>query len=101
MRMMVFFDLPIETLKQQRNYRKFRKMLINEGFLMMQESVYSKLALNMSVIDSIREKVEKNKPDEGIVQVLIVTEKQYAGIDTIIGDNTSEKLNNTDRLVII
>ena len=39
MRIIVFFDLPTETLEDKREYRKFRKMLIENGFVMMQESV--------------------------------------------------------------
>ena len=46
MRILVFFDLPTETSKDRKIYSKFRKFLIKEGFIMMQESVYSKLALN-------------------------------------------------------
>lgn len=32
MRLMVMFDLPVETSKQRREYRKFHKRLIQEGF---------------------------------------------------------------------
>lgn len=39
MRLMVMFDLPVITSEDRRNYRQFRKLLINEGFLMIQESV--------------------------------------------------------------
>lgn len=60
MRILIFFDLPTETSKDRKNYSKFRKFLINEGFIMMQESVYSKLTLNNSVTSSIREKIVKN-----------------------------------------
>lgn len=101
MRMIVFFDLPTETAKDRREYRKFRKLLINEGFLMMQESVYSKLALNMSVINSQKTKLENSKPKNGIVQILVITEKQFAGIDTIVGSITPKSLDTTERLVII
>ena len=45
MRVLVMFDLPTETSIQRRNYRKFRKSLIKNGFIMMQESVYIKLAM--------------------------------------------------------
>lgn len=40
MRLMVMFDLPVETSEQRREYRRFRKSLINEGFCMIQYSVY-------------------------------------------------------------
>lgn len=101
MRVIVFFDLPTDTLKHQREYRRFRKLLINEGFIMMQESVYTKLALNMSVINSVNEKLTKLKPKEGLVQLLVITEKQFAGVQTIVGESYSEKIDSTDRLVII
>ena len=39
MRVMIFFDLPTETAKDRKIYNKFRKFLINEGFIMLQESV--------------------------------------------------------------
>lgn len=40
MRLMIMFDLPMQTSKDRRNYRHFRKALISEGFFMMQFSVY-------------------------------------------------------------
>ncbi len=101
MRMIVFFDLPVETSKNRRDYRKFRKMLIKEGFIMMQESVYSKLALNNSVITSITQKLEKNKPPEGIIQTLVVTEKQFSTIEVIVGKVSKEVIDTTERLLIL
>lgn len=101
MRVIVFFDLPIENAKLRKQYSKFRKFLINEGFVMMQESVYSKLALNASVVTSIKEKLYKNRPKDGLVQMLVVTEKQYSGIEFITGKGESNTLNNTDRTIII
>ena len=47
MRLIIFFDLPVGTVAERKAYVGFRKFLINEGFLMMQYSVYSKLALNV------------------------------------------------------
>ena len=40
MRMMIFFDLPTDTIKDRREYARFRKYLIKNGFVMMQEAVY-------------------------------------------------------------
>ena len=40
MRMIVFFDLPAITVEEKRHYRQFRKLLIKNGFVMLQESVY-------------------------------------------------------------
>lgn len=84
MRILVFFDLPIETSKDRKIYSRFRKFLIKEGFIMMQESVYSKLALNNSITNAIRDKIEKNKPPKGIVQMLVITEKQFSSMEYIV-----------------
>lgn len=101
MRMIVFFDLPTITYKDQKEYRKFRKNLINEGFIMMQESVYCKLALNMSTVNSMKIKIEKFKPANGLIELLTITEKQYNNIEYIIGKSTTNKINSTDRMVIL
>ena len=97
----VFFDLPVVTGMQRREYTKFRKFLLKSGFLMLQESVYCKIALNGTVTQGIIDSVHKNKPPEGLVQLLTVTEKQYAKMDLIIGDVKKEILDSDERLVIL
>lgn len=101
MRVIVFFDLPTETAKDRKIYSKFRKSLIDNGFIMLQESVYAKLALNMQIANSIKRSVYKNKPPKGIVQLLIITEKQFENIEYIVGQKPEDILDNTERLVII
>ncbi len=101
MRVVVFFDLPVLTEANRREYRMFRKYLIKSGFMMVQESVYCKLAQNSSVADAIVENLRKNKPGDGLVQVLRVTEKQYNKMDFIVGENTGDVLTSDERLVIL
>ena len=101
MRVMIFFDLPTETAKDRKIYSKFRKFLINEGFIMMQESVYAKLALNNSIVNSIKDKINKNKPPKGIVQLLVITEKQFSSIEYIVGNKTSNVVDDTERFVLL
>ena len=101
MRVLVFFDLPVLTGEQRRAYTKFRKFLLKSGFLMLQESVYCKLALNGTVVRGIVDSVHKNSPGEGLVQLLTVTEKKYAKMDLIIGEVKSEVLDSDERLVIL
>jgi CRISPR-associated protein Cas2 len=101
MRVLVFFDLPVVTKEERRAYTKFRKFLLRNGFLMLQESVYCKLALNGTAVKAIVEQVHKNSPEEGLIQLLTVTEKQYAKMDFIIGEVKSEVLDTDERLVIL
>ena len=70
MRVIVLFDLPVTTSEDMRQYTKFRKYLLKSGFIMMQESVYSKLALNATVAEAIVGNLRKNKPETGLVQAL-------------------------------
>ena len=101
MRVLVLFDLPVLTGDQRREYARFRKFLLKSGFLMLQESVYCKLALNTTVVNGIVDQIHKNKREEGQIQLLTVTEKQYAKMDLIVGNVKSEVLNTDERLVIL
>lgn len=101
MRVLVFFDLPTNTNQERKQYRNFRKFLIKNGFLMMQESVYCKLAVNSAAADALAENVRKHRPDTGLVQLLKVTEKQYAKMEYIVGEGETEVLDSADRLVIL
>lgn len=99
MRMIVFFDLPITTLKDRREYSRFRRFLIKNGFIMLQESVYCKLAQNQTAADLISESIRKNKPPKGIVQTLVITEKQYSRMEFIIGSGSSDVISSDERFI--
>lgn len=66
---------------------------------MMQESVYSKMALNQTVLNSIAESVRKNKPPEGLVQMLAVTEKQYSKMEFVLGEYSGDIITTDERFV--
>ncbi len=101
MRVICFFDLPVLTLQNRREYTKFRKYLIKNGFMMLQESVYCKLVTNVNVADAVIENLSKNKPSEGLVQVLKITEKQFSNMEYIVGQKNQEIINDTERLIIL
>ena len=98
-RIIVFFDLPTETLVDRRNYSRFRKLLLRAGFFMMQESVYSKLVLNSTVSESFKNLIRCEKPPKGLVQMLTITEKQYASIENIVGEVVTNVINSTERCI--
>ena len=102
MRLLVFFDLPVETSRQRKAYRLFRKSLLKDGYLMVQESVYSKLVLTAQSADFAVERLNKSKPTEGLIQVLKVTEKQYESIINITGHRSSSNaIDSVDRLIVL
>ena len=101
MRVIVFFDLPVETPENKREYRKFRTFLIKKGFIMMQESVYAKIALNQTVADAITNSVRANKPKEGLVQMMTITEKQFSRIEYVVGEKSSEVIDSDSRVIVL
>lgn len=101
MRVIVFFDLPTVTDRDRHNYRIFRRNLIKNGFMMIQESVYAKLALNSTQVQQIVNEVKKQRPEKGSVQILTVTEKQFSKMEFISGKCNSDVINNDERLLIL
>lgn len=101
MRILVMFDLPVGTSAERRSYAIFRRYLIKSGFLMLQESVYCKIAQNSTMADTIIENVKRNKPQSGLVQLLKVTEKQYSKMEYIVGNAASEIVDSDERLIVI
>ena len=95
------FDLPVTTDLERRAYRNFRKYLIKNGFFMMQQSVYCKLVKNSSAGDLVVNNIRKNRPNDGLVQVLKITEKQYQKIEYITGNSKSNVIDTDERLVIL
>lgn len=101
MRLMVFFDLPTATSENRRNYRRFRKDLILNGFFMLQESVYCRMVINEAMAKSVVTRIESFKPPQGMVCAMIITEKQFAGISFIVGDMESDVVTTEQSLVIL
>lgn len=101
MRVIVFFDLPTKTLENQRQYRSFRKLLLKNGFIMMQESVYVRLAINLNNANQIATMLKNQDIPEGLVQVLTVTEKQFSKMIFLSGEFNTDILNTDEKVVFI
>lgn len=102
MRLLVFFDLPVLTSAQRRRYAQFRNFLIKDGYLMSQKSVYTKLVINEAAAVGAIGRLKKNKPSEGLVQLLKVTEKQFAAMVCISGKEIDhDEMDTTDELIVL
>lgn len=98
---MIFFDLPTTTAIDRKRYQHFRKELLKEGFLMVQESVYVRVAANRQSALFLENRISQIAPPKGIVQSLIVTEKQYATMRFLTGEQIQDWRNSDQRTVII
>jgi CRISPR-associated protein Cas2 len=101
MRLILFFDLPVIKEKQRREYTHFVKGLKKQGFYMLQESVYVKLNMDQRAANSSISQVKEILPKEGMVAILIITEKQFAGIRFLLGEADSDVVSSEERLVVL
>lgn len=83
--MIVFFDLPTITVKNKKDYVKFRKFLLKDGFEMIQWSVYCRIIAGKDAEEAHFNRIKNNLPPKGSVRCLTVTEKQYASIEILVG----------------
>lgn len=91
MRMILFFDLPTLTKKDRFIYSKYRRTLLKKGFIMLQFSVYSKIYGNRDAAYNDKNNIIKLSPEKGNVRIMIVTEKQYASMDLIVGGKSRQE----------
>ena len=101
MRMILMFDMPTETVEERKAYRKFRKFLLSEGFIMHQFSIYSKLLLNNSANKAMIDRLQANNPKKGNITLLTVTEKQFARMIYLNGERDMSVANSDKRLVFL
>lgn len=101
MRMILMFDMPTETADERKAYRKFRKFLLSEGFIMHQFSVYSKLLLNPTASQAMLKRLKSNNPKKGFVTLLTVTEKQFARMVYLIGERDTSVANSDKRVIYL
>lgn len=100
LRLILMFDLPVETSKNRRDYRTFIKYLKTNGYLRLQYSVYSKLVMNRNVLKFHESKLQLNVPPNGKVQTMVITENQYVAMKYLVGEpSIDEQTLTTDRIL--
>lgn len=76
----VFFDLPTNTKKERSAAARFRKDLMQDGFTMMQYSVYTRHCASKESAEVHVRRVKAAIPKKGQVSIMAVTDKQYGDI---------------------
>ena len=79
------FDLPVTTKASRKRATRFRKMLLSEGFSMMQYSVYCRhhASEENALVHTLR--VKDHLPPDGEVRVMKITDKQFGRIEIFFG----------------
>lgn len=99
--MFVFFDLPVGTKADRRWATKFRKFLKDDGFLMLQLSVYARVCRGEDAAEKHTQRVTKSLPPKGSVRTLQVTDKQYARMRLMLGEATFSEKKAPQQLVLL
>lgn len=82
---LVFFDLPTETKADRKEYARFRKELMKDGFTMFQFSIYIRHCSSRENRDVHVKRVKKRMPSKGHVGILSITDKQFGMLEIFEG----------------
>lgn len=95
------FDMPTITIEDRKNYSKFRDNLIDDGFILIQYSIYVRICKNQDDITKHINRVKMFTPEKGNIRLLQVTEKQYEQMIMLRGiKNDDEKESNNSMIII-
>lgn len=98
---MLFFDLPVKTKKDRRAYANFRKDLIRKGYMMIQYSVYVKIFANRDSATNHIKILKRDLPKKGQIRIMLVTEKQYAKMEIILGGISMQEQRLTSEVLTV
>jgi CRISPR-associated protein Cas2 len=99
MRVIVFFDLPTVSKKDKKIAADFRKFLLQDGYYMLQWSVYSRVCKGLAEVETHCNRLRAVLPNSGSIRLLTVTEKQYAGMEILVG--TVKKAEKTGAVQLL
>ena len=83
--MVVMFDLPVVEKKERKAATNFRNTLLDLGFEMAQFSVYLRFCTSQAQADVLAKRIEYALPENGKVNILFFTDKQYERVITFHG----------------
>jgi len=77
----VYFDLPTETKQDRKDYARFRKSLLKDGFSMIQYSIYARHCSSSENADVHKQRVKSAMPDKGEIIIFVITDKQFGNME--------------------
>ena len=98
--LMVMFDLPVVSTEEKRQYTRFRKYLLREGFLQLQFSVYAKFCSSRENAQKYLNHLQAAVPPGGKVRLLMITDKQFGDIISLYGKRVEEVEKKPEQLLL-
>ncbi len=101
MRLLVFFDLPTTTKTHKRAYTLFRRFLIQDGYDMIQWSVYGRIINGSDAVEKHLKRLSENLPKEGSIRYLQISEKQFANMKLLVGTASFQEKKVTGKQLLL
>ncbi|HMN39042.1 MAG TPA: CRISPR-associated endonuclease Cas2 [Hyphomicrobium sp.] len=97
----VFFDLPVGTKPERGEANRFRNFLKNDGYMMIQFSVYARVCRGEEAVEKHIARVTKSLPTKGSVRTLQVTERQYGRMKLLVGERKKNEKVASQQMVLL
>lgn len=81
------FDLPVMTEKERKAATRFRNDLLDNGYIMIQFSVYARPCVSYEQMDTHMMRIKGLIPTAGNVRLMFMTDEQWKKSYTVIGEN--------------
>lgn len=94
----VHYDLPTDTKKDRKNAAKFRKGIMQDGFVMLQYSIYIRHCASRENAEVHIKRVKSVLPPKGEVIVFTLTDKQFGMMEFFKGDQETNKPDTPQQL---
>lgn len=92
--------MPQKTGEQRKEYRLFRKFLKNEGYVLLQKSVYVKLIKDSRHIGQSIRLLNANAPEKGNIAAIPLGINEFCKMKTIAGNRFNIEFF-ADNLVVV
>ena len=97
----VFFDLPVGTKPERRAATRFRNFLKDDGYMMLQYSVYARVCRGEDGAVKHVARVTRNLPGKGSVRALQVTDRQYGRMRMLLGQASQTESVGARQMVLL
>lgn len=95
------FDLPVVSSENRRHYTRFRNALLQDGFTMLQYSVYARYCKDEESAAVHRKRVRLALPPEGSVRILAVTDVQFGKMDAFVAKKRVDVEDEPEQMLLL
>lgn len=96
----MFYDFPMSTPKRRKEYRRFRKIILKDGFKMFQNSVYVRHCYSNEHIYTHINRIKKVLPFEGNTVLLTVSDQRFEEMNSFTGKMLNKSIMTPQQIEI-